>query len=297
MTDVVVGIDGSAVSTSAFARGLDEAERRGIPVRAVHVWQTPMWVRGVPGFPYDAGPAPEQGEALAQSLLDEVVDKVLADRATPPRVPVHRELLHGAAHVELLGTSHRCALLVLGGRGHGHVANALLGSVTNELLHRADCPVLLVPDPGPVTSPWTRVLVGLDGSRNSHQALQWAADVARRDAVPLVAVHAWMLTTLPSRPPMPYVPPLWEYGQEAEAWLQHEVERFLLEPEGVEVRMEAVHSAASAALLDLSGPEDLLVLGARGRGGFGGLLLGSVAMQCARHARSSLVIVREHVTG
>lgn len=296
MADVVVGIDGSSVSTSVFARGLDEAERRDVPVRALHVWQTAMWVGGVPGLTYDATLSPDQSEALARSVVDEVVDKVLAERTEPPRVAVRREVRHGAAHKELLDASHDSDLLVLGGRGHGHVASVLLGSVTNELLHRAYCPVMLVPDPGASSQPWARVLVGLDGSRNSHQALQWAADVARRDGVPLVAVHAWMLTTLPSRPPMPYVPPMWEYAQEAETWLRHEVERFLPDPEGVEVRLEAVHSAASAALLDLSWPEDLLVLGARGRGGFGGLLLGSVAMQCARHARSALVVVREHVS-
>jgi nucleotide-binding universal stress UspA family protein len=293
MADVLVGIDGSGVSAGAFARGLDEAERRGVPVRALHVWETPMWVGGVPGLSYDLTPSREESESWARTVVDEVVDKVVADRPSPPAVPVEREIRHGVAHRELLTASHDSDLLVVGGRGHGHVASALLGSVTNELLHSAACPVMLVPEPTLPVVPWARVVVGLDGSRNSHQALSWAAEIARRDQVPLVVVHAWLLTTLPSRPPMAYIPPLWEYGAEAETWLRHEVERHLPDQEGIEIRQAAVHSAASAALLEITAPEDLLVLGARGRGGFGGLLLGSVAAQCARHANGALVVVRE----
>src|SRR6476619_4869509 len=114
MTDVVVGIDGSSVSASVFARGL--------PVRALHVWQTAIWVGGVPGLTYDATLSPDQSETLARSLVDEVVDKVLAERSEP-QVPVHREVRHGAADKELLAASEASELLVLGGRGHGHVAS------------------------------------------------------------------------------------------------------------------------------------------------------------------------------
>lgn len=293
MTEVLVGIDGSEVSASAFARGLAEAERRGVPVTALHVWETPLWVGGVPGLSYDLTPSREESESWAATLLDDVVDKVLADRPVLPGVPVRREVRHGAPHRELLAASRDCDLVVLGGRGHGHLASALLGSVTNEVLHSAQCPVMLVPDAAAAAQPWQRVVVGIDGSRNSHQALTWAAGVARRDHLPLVVVHAWLLTTLPSRPPLPYVPPLWEYGAEADTWLRHEIERHLPDQEGLEVRHEAVHASASAALLDLTTSDDLLVLGARGRGGFSGLLLGSVAQQCARHANGTLVVVRE----
>src|SRR3954452_18100785 len=100
MTDVVVGIDGSAVSASVFARGLSEAERRGVPVRALHVWQTAMWVGGVPGLTYDATLSPEQSEALARSILDEVIDKVLAEWDHAPQIPVLRQVRHGAAQKE-----------------------------------------------------------------------------------------------------------------------------------------------------------------------------------------------------
>ena len=295
MTEIVVGIDGSQASIAALARALEEAERDGAQLRALHVWQTPVWVGGVSGMVVDMTPSAEQSDSYARELLSTTVDKVLANRATASTVPLTQEVRHGVPDRELVGAAHDAELLVLGGRGHGHVASALLGSVTNSVLHSASCPVMLVPDPGPPVAPWGRVVVGIDGSRNSHQALAWAAGIARRDGIPLVAVHAWLLTTLPSRPPMPYVPPLWEYGIEAETWLRHEVERHLPDPDGVEVHLEAVHDGASAALLDLATTEDLLVLGARGRGGFGGLLLGSVAAQCARHARGPLVVVHERV--
>lgn len=292
MTEVVVGVDGRAASIGALARALEEAERRQATLRVVHAWQTPLWVGGVPGLAVDVTPSSEESEAWARKTLAEAVDGALAGRPAPPSVTLVQEVRRGAVDRELLAVGGGADLLVLGGRGHGAVASALLGSVTNAVLHKATCPVMLVPDPAPPVRPWARAVVGLDGSTGSHAALAFAADLARRDGIPLVVVHAWMLTTLPAHAPVPYAPPVWEYGDGAESWLRQEVDQHLPAGPALDVRVQAVHGSATAVLLDTAGPDDLLVIGARGRGGFSGLLLGSVASQCARHAHGALVVVR-----
>ena len=294
MPGIVVGVDGSRVSAAAVARALDEAVRSDVPLRVLHVWQPPVWVGGVPGLALDLAPSAEAAEQWGRQLVADAVSAALRARGGEVPVPVVEDVRQGAPDRELTGAAHDADLLVVGGRGRGHVASLLLGSVTNGVLHRARCPVLLVPDPAPPLAPWARVVVGLDGSRSSRQALRWAAGIARRDRIDLVVVHAWLLTTMPSRPPMQVVPPLAAYEQEAADWLARELDGHDEVLAGVEVRRRTVHAGASAALLDVAGADDLLVLGARGRGGFEGLLLGSVAAQCARHARGALVIVREH---
>jgi len=168
------------------------------------------------------------------------------------------------------------------------VARLFLGSVTDELLHHAACPVLVVPDRA--YAPWQRVVVGLDGSENSRAALRWAATVARALGIPLTLVRAWMLSTLPGT--VTGGPATDEDAADVRGWLRDELARCgPLDEQPLEVDALAVHLGATAALLGIAGRDDLLVVGARGQGGFAGLVLGSVAMQCARHAKGSLAVV------
>jgi len=102
-----------------------------------------------------------------------------------------------------------------------------------------------------------------------------------------------MLATLPSHPPLGHVPPVTDYEASAARWLAEEVAEHLPRDHGLKVELLTPHEYASAALLDAAGPSALLVVGARGQGGFSGLLLGSVAAQCARHTRGPLVVVHD----
>ena len=87
-------------------------------------------------------------------------------------------------------------------------------------------------------------------------------------------------------------PALAEYETDAQPWLEQEVAATLADTGGVEVRTELSHSGGAWALLDKAGPDDLLVIGSRGHGGFASLIVGSVATQCSRHAQGALVVVR-----
>jgi nucleotide-binding universal stress UspA family protein len=136
------------------------------------------------------------------------------------------------------------------------------------------------------------LVVGIDGSRDSHRALRWAANLAARAAVPLRAVEAW------SYPPLTIVPG-WsdlvspsEMDKRTDDDIRAVVASVLGEVPDF-VTTEALRGPAARAILRTVDPDSVLVLGSRGRGGFAGLLLGSVSRECIEHAHCPVVIARD----
>lgn len=290
MREVVVGVDGSPAAALALDRALEVAERTGRPLRAVHAWTLPVWSGGVPGVTYEVLAPPADCRRLAGEVADELVLKGLARRESDSPVTVTTDAPEGTAGATLVAAAEDAALLVVGGRPHRRLAGVLLGSTAQHVLHHATCPVMVVPETATRTG--GAVLVGVDGSPNSRSALRWAAAAARRDGCPLVAVRVWLTTELPAEVALPSPPAGDAYERAVLAWLRSEVEQVLGEDAPADVQYEQAYGAPSRALLDRTGPHDLLVLGARGHGGFLGLLLGSVATQCSQHARGTVVVVR-----
>ena len=289
MKTLVVGVDGSLTSASGLAHALRLGRAQGATVHALHCWQSPVWAVGPVAAPVEVGPSTADAEQWARELLEASVSQA-REQLGSPTAEVVEELRHGDPARELLVAAESADLLVVGGRAHGGTARVLLGAVTDTVLHRSPCPVLVVPSAH--YQPWQRVVVGCDGSPASRTALRWAADVARSTAVPLVLARAWMLSTLPGADPETVHPSSDAASQGVRRWLLDELARCVPAadlPDAVET--VAVHAGASAALLDLAGDIDLLVVGARGQGGFAGLVLGSVASQCARHTGGPLVVV------
>jgi nucleotide-binding universal stress UspA family protein len=138
-----------------------------------------------------------------------------------------------------------------------------------------------------------RIVVGVDGSDAAVAALRWAVDEAALRNAEVDAVHAWSYPPV-AMIPMPMSPPAFandELIAESNAILARACDA-VGDHEGVVVRRIVVEGGASRCLLDAAKDADLLVVGSRGRGGFAGLLLGSVSRQCAEHAPCPVVIVR-----
>lgn len=292
MKDVVVGLDGSDESSKALDYAVAEARTSGRGVLAVHAWTTPVWVGGIPGFGYNALASPEDSKQFATELVDHQVEQFHARTPSEATTPLRSLTVQGDAKHALVEASKDAALVVVGSRGVGQVHGLLLGSVAQHLLFHAVCPVMLVPIHAAKPGSVRRVVVGADGSAASRSAMHWALDSARRHECPLVVVHSWLLTTLPSQPSVHIVPSLREYETEAEVWLEKELDEVLPDRDGVEVTTELSYSSAPIALREATGPDDQLVVGNRGRGGFARLLLGSVASQCAHYAKGVIVVVR-----
>lgn len=146
-----------------------------------------------------------------------------------------------------------------------------------------------------------KIVVGVDGSAGAARALEWAVAEARLRDASLHVVHAWMLPLIDA------IPEAWVLGspqvdpsdEEVHAHLAAAARNVLdealdrvraLEPE-LEVVGELTEMRAAPALIAAADDAELLVVGSRGRGGFKGLLLGSVSAQCVHHAPCPVAIV------
>ncbi len=292
MTDITVGIDGSDASEPVLDRALLEAERIGLPLRVVHAWSTPTLSLLAGKAMLAALPSSEDGERSASGLVADVIERAMSRRVSGPLVTVSADVQQGDPGRVLCTRGRDAALLVVGASGHGRRSAALLGSVTSHVLHHASCPVMVVPH-SPQSHRFARVLVGVDGSPSSRAAFAWGLATAESLDCPLVALHAWQINTAPLPIPYSNLPAGATYEQDAQDWLRHEVAKAREGHETVKVSYQVPYGPAAGALLNQAGPDDLLVLGSRGHGGFSGLLLGSVAAQCATHARGAVVVVKQ----
>jgi nucleotide-binding universal stress UspA family protein len=144
------------------------------------------------------------------------------------------------------------------------------------------------------------IVVGIDGSAGSVAALRFAAEEARSRGAMLRVVHAWrmplsLVTTEPAAFGVPMVPEvaIEEVRRSAleEASAVLDAALASVDTTGVEVERGLVEAPPARALIEMAQGAELLVVGSRGRGGFAGLLLGSVSQQCTHHAPCPVVIV------
>jgi nucleotide-binding universal stress UspA family protein len=132
------------------------------------------------------------------------------------------------------------------------------------------------------------VVVGVDGSDGARRALRWAAKEARLRSCTLRVVHAWSYLDQPDDVFDP------GYGEgDARRLVDDEVAGIGADGEGIDVDPVTVCDLPAHGLLEAAAGADLLVVGARGLGGFEGVLLGSVGQQVAHHSPCPVVIVPE----
>lgn len=140
------------------------------------------------------------------------------------------------------------------------------------------------------------VIVGHDGSSTSDLALAWALDYAGHIGAAVRVIRGWSISTAPRPTSMSggYIPPIEEFEAAVVADLERDGARVVAERGAtVDVTFEGYRGAAANGLVEASRDADLLVVGARGLGGFRGLALGSVSDQCVRHAACPVVVIRD----
>ncbi len=140
-------------------------------------------------------------------------------------------------------------------------------------------------------SPETTIVVGIDGSEASKDALRWAA---RQAGLTGATVHAITVWHVPAPVDEALVPPSMEQEWEASSRkvLDQALREVLGENSSVRVRSSVLRGYPVTELLNASRDAELLVVGSRGHGAFTGMLLGSVSQSCASHASCPVVVVR-----
>lgn len=295
---IVAAIDGSQNAERALAWALREAAVRDATLTVLHAFG----VRRFAG-PFNREVALDDERAAAERVVSDALERAGEGSAggidvdvTPVAIDV-APLQSNSTATAVLRHSRDADLIVVGSRGLGGFPGLLLGSVSQQVATHATVPVAVIPpgdDDAPAT---TSVAVGVDGSPSSLRALAWAAEEAELRDVPMTAIyarreltdaalfgeftdHRWTLLTELDE----------QSRQQAQARL-HEI---------VDDTLGASHRAVDARVAtgapgrvlsqDAARPGSILVVGSRGRGGFTGLLLGSVSQQCLHHAAGPVVV-------
>ena len=139
---IVVGVDGSDGGRRALEWAVREADARGSAVQAVIVWQ---W----DGLDYTPAVAtnPQEARERATRLLDDEIHALLARHGS--HLPIAAEVIEGRPGETLARAASSADLLVLGSHGHSRVRHTVLGSVSEECVRKATCPVVVIPVPAP----------------------------------------------------------------------------------------------------------------------------------------------------
>lgn len=313
---VVVGVDGSSASWQAIHAAAWEASCRHTSLVLVHGYPADPytwygWMPAYAGLPVDT-------HASAATLIEATAAEV---RRLYPQLSIGTELHPGTGAHALITAAQRAALVVVAARGSGGFGGLSIGSVAAQTASHAQAPVLVVrpieelpqqvqadsqdeetgaptlredltADRGAVHN--GPVVVGVDDSATAEAALEFAFQEASFRRVPLIAVHVWWL--LPTHNLGPDLPG--HYDIEA---AREEARRLLAEllagwsgkfPD-VSIELRPIQGMnPSYELIAASEGAGLTVVGSRGRGGFAGLLLGSVGRDLVGHAHSPVAVIR-----
>ncbi|WP_017624274.1 universal stress protein [Nocardiopsis chromatogenes] len=285
---VLAAVNGTEASLRALDWAADEALMRGRSLRLVYAFDWPLYHRvpqSVPEF---------SAERLARDVVEEAAQR--AEKRAPGLTTAAVYKVGDATPI-LLAESAEAELAVIGSRMQSRLGALIFGSTAMELAVAGRCPVVVVPDREP-EPPVGRVVVGLDGSASARAAAAWAfAAAARREAaLRAVIAHEPVSHRLMGRWEAPVrdgseQAELEEAAREARRLLSESLAGLREHHPQVEVEESAVPGHPAQVLADASAHSDLLVVGSRGRGGFTGMLLGSVSQSALAHASVPVAIV------
>ena len=286
---VLVGVDGSSASDAAVAWATRDAAMHNVPLTLVHVViPVVSTVAPWPEIPVGSEFFKEQDEEAVRVLTR--ARKTVADSshgAAPQKV--HSVVLHGGAVGTLVDLSKDADMVVVGSRGRDAFDRALLGSVSTGLVHHAYCPVAVIHDDAPPVPADAPVLAGIDGSPASLAATKIAFDEASRRGVGLVALHAWRDVTMIELPGLNVE----ELDAQAHLALSERLAGFSELYPDVAVERVVVCDHPARQVIEHAKRAQLVVVGSHGRGGFAGMLLGSVSTAVVHAVRSPTIIARQ----
>lgn len=284
---IAVGVDGSAASRVAVDWAARDAAIRNVSLTLVHVADGAVapWSR----TPLPTGFGKWQQER-GHKFIDDAISVAKEATNRTGLVEVRTETYYSAVVPTFVDISKDVEMIVVGSRGQG-AFGSLLGSVSAGLVQHAHCPVAVIHDEDPLMSHPAEapVLVGIDGSPVSELATEIAFDEASRRHVELIALHAWSDSGVLDFPGMDWLTMKSSEDEVLAERLAGWQERY---PD-VKVHRCIVCDRPARQLIERSEAAQLVVVGSRGRGGFAGMLLGSVSSAVVQSARMPVIVARQ----
>jgi nucleotide-binding universal stress UspA family protein len=288
---VVAGVDGSASALNAALWAADEAAHRRAPLRLVYALMvSALALSGGLGAPQSFFAALEADGHKALSDAENAI------RHAHPDLEVTTELCGSAAVPALVEDSETAQLLVLGSRGMGGFARALVGSTAVSLVAHGHCPVAVIRGRTDDEAPSSHgsVVVGVDGSPVSEPAIAMAFEEASARDAELVAVHTWIDLASDSAyaHAIRYITGWEDHEAAAHALLAERLAGWQEKYPEVAVRRVVAQDRPVRCLLAHAEDAQLLVIGSRGHNGFTGMLDGSTSQALMYHTPCPLLVVR-----
>lgn len=300
---VVVGVDGSQESYRAVDWAVTYARDEGLDLQLVHAYG------GSGGVALTVELAAQSAAAGHVDLARKTLDLALGyarslgsdgtagstagSPAAPRSVEVDGSMHLGAAAGVLREASRSASLVVVGSRGHGGLTGLLLGSVAVPVSAHAVCPVVVVR--GAETrgsSADAPVVVGVDGSGEAMEAVGFAMAEAQRHRCPMHVVMAWDELWIGAPELQAPIPTAAELQEDAVRMVSETLAGWAEVYPDVRVTRLVERGRPGPVLLREAVGARLVVVGSRGRGGFGGLLLGSTSQTLLHRSPVAVAVVR-----
>ncbi|ORA60055.1 universal stress protein [Mycobacteroides franklinii] len=280
---IVVGVDGSSCSDAAVRWAAKESRMRNeslTVVSAFDIEQTHVYDQQLRERIY------QSRERHAQLILENAW-RTAEEAADGPLSRAHGQVAFGHPVPTLVDAAQNARVLVVGSRGLHTLDRLRLGSTSTAVLHHARCPVAVIHDEA-ILDNHAPILLGVDGSPTSEKATAIAFDEASHRKVALIAVHAW------------HMPDFFEPAFDLQATENQEKQTLAERLAGwqerypdVKVDRRVVCDYPAPYLTAESTQSQLVVVGSHGRGGFAGMLLGSVSSTVAQATRVPVIVARQ----
>ncbi|AQZ63129.1 Universal stress protein family [[Actinomadura] parvosata subsp. kistnae] len=277
MRTIVVGINGSRTSYAALDWAADDAARRGLGVRIVHVHGP--WTAE---HPLTAASDHQTLTERCEAMLQQAATRAQQRR---PGLEVTTALVVGAVAERLKQEARSADTVVLGSRGLGGVSGRILGSVGLALTGHLSCPLVIVHEPAEQS--YGEVVAGFDGSADAEAALEYGLEQAQARGARLCVLYGLQPPVQAPHPVGYGLIPDGIAGQEIEQRLAPWRQKY---PE-IEVVVSVVAGNPVTVLARASRQADLVVVGSRGLGGFASAVLGSVSRGILRRAHCPVAVI------
>lgn len=282
----VVGVDGSDCAQHAAQWALANAAGRASSLRFASAWSFPTALVLPPVGPvyghWDIG--------LFESSAHACVDQVIEQIGARCDIDIERYVAEGQSSSVLITAASDAQLLVVGSRGRGGFTRLLMGSTSTQCATHASTPTVVVPDDCPVQSV-SKIVVAVDGSDNSLEAVRWAIRFAAPGSI-IECVEVWDVSPIAVGADQFFFPEAIDLANER---FDHQVDEIVddldLEDHDIALQRRFVEGRPRQDLLRIADEADLFVAGARGHGAIGSAILGSVSTWLLHHTSNPMVVV------
>ncbi|OJZ75247.1 hypothetical protein BRW65_05395 [Mycobacterium paraffinicum] len=288
---ILVGVDGSAAALDAVRWAALTAALRNVPLALVHVVDDP-----VPGWLQAGAPAGRWQQHRAREVISSAIR--IAEESIGERGPIQidGEVIYSTVVATLVALSKEVEMVVVGYRGWGGaLARSFPGSVSSGLVYNAHCPVAVIHDGESRLGNGARapILVGIDGSSASEAATAIAFEEASRRGVGLIAFHAWADPRVFNSTNV-FQDSKWDARlSEEEESLAERLAGWHERYPNVAISRRIEIGDPAHWLIEASELAQLIVVGSHGRGGFAGMLLGSVGSTVVNRAKVPVIVARQ----